>query len=505
QGNVHLTRLLDLFGLTGRLNENGAASPADETVDYEAVNTILAREKEASLQYLAASSGADMSRTKKFIMNSTTAAAYQVVVLAVGLITPRIMLQTYGSEVNGLVSSIKQFISYFYLVSAGLSGAASYALYKPLADKDYKAINAVVAAAKKFYTRAGWLFVLLTVVLAVAYPFYIKTEALAPLFIGLLVLVLGVSGTLDFFTLSKYNVLLNADQKNFVISLASMVALIINTIMLVFLAYNKVGILELKAIVLFTVFLRSAILMIYCKKNYKYLNYNETPNFTALSRRWDALFQQLLGVIGTSAPAVIITLVSKDLKLVSVYTVFNMVITGLNGVMNIFTNGLIASFGEVIAKGEIKVLQKAYREFEFTYLTLITAVYSITFVVIMPFIRLYTRNITDANYDLPLIGFLFVLNALLSNIKTPQAMLVLSAGMYRETRWRATIQSAIIIVGGVILTPFMGLYGVLIALIASNVYRTIDLLLFTPKYVTHLSVWGSLARLLRVFLASAAV
>ena len=61
------------------------------------------------------------------------------------------------------------------------------------------------------------------------------------------------------------------------------------------------------------------------------------------------------------------------------------------------------------------------------------------------------------------------------------------------------------IVGGVILTPFMGLYGVLIALIASNVYRTIDLLLFTPKYVTHLSVWGSLARLLRVFLASAAV
>jgi len=159
----------------------------------------------------------------------------------------------------------------------------------------------------------------------------------------------------------------------------------------------------------------------------------------------------------------------------------------------------------VIAKGEIKVLQKAYREFEFTYLSIITAVYSITFVVMMPFIRLYTRNITDANYNLPLIGFLFVLNALLFNIKTPQAMLALSAGLYRETRWRATIQSAIILVGGVILTPFTGLYGVLIALIASNVYRTLDLLFFTPKYVTHLSVRGSAARLLRVFLAAAAV
>ncbi len=438
-------------------------------------------------------------------MNSFTAAVYQVVLLAVGLITPRIMLQIYGSEVNGLVSSITQFISYFYLVSAGLSGAAIYALYKPLADKDYRAVNAVVAAAKRFYMRAGWLFVLLTVVLAVAYPFYIKTDVLEPLFIGLLVLVLGVSGTLDFFALSKYNVLLTADQKNFVISIASTVALAVNTVMLVLLARGGVGILELKAIVLFTVFLRSAILMIYCKKNYKYLNYRETPNNAALSRRWDVLFQQLLGVIQTSAPAVIITLVSKDLKLVSVYSVFNMVITGLNGVMSIFTNGLIASFGEVIAKGEIKVLQKAYREFEFTYLSIITAVYSITFVVMMPFIRLYTRNITDANYNLPLIGFLFVLNALLFNIKTPQAMLALSAGLYRETRWRASIQSGIIVVGGVILTPFTGLYGVLIALIASNVYRTLDLLFFTPKHVTHLPVRGSAARLLRVFLAVAAV
>ena len=196
-------------------------------------------------------------------MNSFTAAVYQVVLLAVGLITPRIMLQIYGSEVNGLVSSITQFISYFYLVSAGLSGAAIYALYKPLADKDYRAVNAVVAAAKRFYMRAGWLFVLLTVVLAVAYPFYIKTDVLEPLFIGLLVLVLGVSGTLDFFTLSKYNVLLTADQKNFVISIASTVALAVNTVMLVLLARGGVGILELKATGLFTVFLRCAILMIY--------------------------------------------------------------------------------------------------------------------------------------------------------------------------------------------------------------------------------------------------
>ena len=52
-----------------------------------------------------------------------------------GFVTPLIMLKYYGSEVNGLVTSIGQFIVYFNLVEAGLSGAAIYALYKPLADK----------------------------------------------------------------------------------------------------------------------------------------------------------------------------------------------------------------------------------------------------------------------------------------------------------------------------------------------------------------------------------
>ena len=73
-----------------------------------------------------------MSRTKKFLYNSISTGFFQIVLMISGLITPRIMLKYYGSEINGLISSINQFIVYFNLVEAGLSGAAIYALYKPL-------------------------------------------------------------------------------------------------------------------------------------------------------------------------------------------------------------------------------------------------------------------------------------------------------------------------------------------------------------------------------------
>ena len=54
-----------------------------------------------------------MGRTKSFINNFVTAALLQLFTVAAGFIVPRIMLVKYGSELNGLVTSITQFISIF--------------------------------------------------------------------------------------------------------------------------------------------------------------------------------------------------------------------------------------------------------------------------------------------------------------------------------------------------------------------------------------------------------
>lgn len=443
-----------------------------------------------------------MSRTKKFFLNSTTTAIFQIVLFIAGLITPRIMLKYYGSDVNGLVSSITQFINYFRLVEAGLSGAAIYSLYKPLANKNYDGVNSIVSATRKFYMQSGYIFVALTVVMAVIYPLYIKSDILLPTEVAILVLILGVNGALEFFTLSKYRVLLTADQKTYVISLSSVVYTIVNTIIVVVLGMMQVNIITLRFVALLSIFLRSFILMIYVKRNYKYLDYKAKPNNKALDKRWDALYLQILGVVHTGAPVVILTLVNKDLKIISVYAIFNMVLTGINGILEIFKSGLSASFGDVIARGETKVLQKSYTEFEYSYYALITIVYSISFIMIMPFIRMYTSGVTDINYNVPLLGFLFVLNGLLYNIKTPQGMLVISAGMYKETRVQVTIQGLITVVFGFLLAPFIGIYGVLIASIVSNIYRDIDLMFFIPKHVTKLPVINTVKRILLILVST---
>ncbi len=438
-----------------------------------------------------------MTRTEKFLRNSASTALLQVITMASGFIIPKVMLIVYGSEINGLVSSITQFINYFMLVEAGLSAAVVYSLYKPLAEKDYSKISSIVTAAKNFYNSSGYIFVILTIALSICYPFFITTTTLTTIEVGILVLVLGVSGTLEFFTLAKYRAILTADQKVYVISLASIIAVITNTTVIVVLSYLNVNIVLVRAVALLSVFLRSYILYFFVKKYYSYLNYNAVPNNEALNKRWDALYLQILGAVQNGAPIILATLFT-DLKMVSVYVIYNLVISGVNAILNIFMSGVSATFGDLIVRKEHLRLQKAYNDFELMYYLLIAGVYGVTFVMIMPFILLYTQGVTDTNYNLPWIGFLMVLNGLMYNIKTPQGMMVISAGLYKETKWQTTMQALILVIFGIILGKIYGLYGILIASVLSNIYRDIDLVYFIPKYVTKLSKKITVYRMIAV-------
>jgi O-antigen/teichoic acid export membrane protein len=427
----------------------------------------------------------ETSRTKSFALNSLFSVLNQVIVMLSGFIIPRFMLSYYGSEINGLVSSITQFINYFTIVEAGLSGAAIFSLYKPLAEKNYEKINGIVTAAKKYYYQAGYIFTLAVIVLAVIYPFFVHTNDLKTGAMRFLIIMLGAKGFLDFFSLAKYRTLLTADQKIYVIAISSSIYTILNTVLITLFAINRLPITAVYFFSLVPLLVRTIILALYVRKNYKYIDYKATSDKTALTARWDALFQQFVGMAQNSVPPIVVT-IFLTLKDVSIYSIYNMVIGGINGVLTIFTTSLSASFGNIIAQNQNEVLKKTYHEFEYIYLQLIGVVYSVAYIMILPFINLYTRGVIDTNYILPTIATLMVLNGFLYSLKTPQGMIIIAAGHYKETRWRSLFQAVILIVVSVSLAKPLGLTGVIIGSISSNLFRAIDMFFYVPKKITGL-------------------
>lgn len=438
-----------------------------------------------------------MNRTQKFAANSFAAALSQIVVMIAGFITPRIMIATYGSELNGLVSSLSQFISYISLVEAGLGGASIFSLYKPLAQNDHKHISRILSATRKSYSQAGYIFSSGIFALAILFGFLRSTDTLSFQTILFLTLLLGVNGSLDFFLLSGYRVLLTADQKNYVLSSLGIMQTVLRTLIIFTLATVETNIVLLYAVALLPAFIKAYVLLRYGKKTYPYVENDAKPDYEALKKRWDVIYQQILGTVQTGAPTVLATVLT-DFFTVSVYSVYNMVLSGINGVLNIFITGLPAGFGELIAKGETKTLRKAVSEFECGYYYVLSLIYGLLFVLILPFITIYTQGFTDTNYIIPALAFVIVLNGLLYNIKTPQSMLIISAGMYRETRLSVTLQGLSIAVFGILFGRLYGITGIMIGSCISNLYRTVDLLFFVPKRITGLSVRTSVLRMLRV-------
>jgi hypothetical protein len=106
-------------------------------------------------------------------------------------------------------------------------------------------------------------------------------------------------------------------------------------------------------------------------------------------------------------------------------------------------------------------------------------------------------GVTDANYIRPVTAFLFVAVGVLNNAKTPQGMLVISAGLYKETRTQTIIQASLNLVISVALSFPLGIVGVLIGAVVSNLYRTIELAFYIPRTVTGLKPSVTVRRLIR--------
>ena len=76
------------------------------------------------------------SRKEKQIFNSFSGLGYQILLIAYSFIMPRLYLRYFGSEINGLVSSITQFLSVITLMDMGIGAVLQANFYKPLANND---------------------------------------------------------------------------------------------------------------------------------------------------------------------------------------------------------------------------------------------------------------------------------------------------------------------------------------------------------------------------------
>ena len=418
------------------------------------------------------------NRGEKAIMSTVTGFLDELVTLVCSLILPRLILKAFGSQYNGLVSSITQFITVIALMKAGIGGVTRVALYKPLAEKNSKEISAIVVQTERFMRKVAMIYVAFVLVVAVAYPLFINRE-FEFLFSFTLILIISASTFSQYYFGLTYQMVINADQRRYVILIFNMAKTILNTVISVILIKMGFGIHIVKLGGASVFVIAPIILNIYTKRYY-HIDTSVTVKEDLIKQRWDAVGHEVANFVHNNTDVMVLT-VFTSLSTVSVYTVYHYVITGIKKILLNFVDSFGSAFGNMYALGETELMHKNLNIFELIVFSLSSIIYSTTFVMLTPFVMIYTSGVTDANYFQPLFGTIIALAGAFNCFRVPyHAIVVTAAGHFKETKKGAYLEAVINIVVSILCVVRYGLIGVAIGTLCATAFRTV-------QYVTYLS------------------
>ena len=425
-----------------------------------------------------------MNNGKKIKYNLIIGFLSQFVTIALGVVVPRLILTSYGSEVNGLISSVTQIYSYIALLEAGVGTATMQALYRTIGIDSKNETNSVLAATNKYYHRTGILYLFAIIVFSIVYPMVIETE-IPTITIIWVIIFNGLGSVINFFFQGKYFLLLQAEGKNYIQTSLTMFTNIFKNVAKIVLMAAGFDVVFVQAIAMVVSLIQMIFIMWYINKYYKWIDLKVVPDYKSISQSKNVMVHQISGLIFNNTDTLLLTLFC-GLKVVSVYSMYTLLFSMIGTALSTVSCSFVFALGQLFNIDKVK-FEKYFDCFELYYMTLVFALYSIANFFILPFLACYTEGITDINYIDKYLPLLFISTYLLSCGRGPVSQTITFAGHFKLTQNRSIFEAIINLLVSVIAVKRFGIYGVLIGTIVALLYRSNDLIIYANHKILQRS------------------
>ena len=419
-----------------------------------------------------------MSRKKLLALNTSSSLIFQLTTIICGFIVPRLILQTYGSEVNGLINSITQFLAIIAFLELGLGAVIQSSLYKPLAEKDDVEISKIVVSGQKFFSRLAKILLVYVIILMGVYPLVAKSN-FGFLYTATMILVISISSFAQYYFGIVNSLLITANQRGYFSFNIQTVTLILNTIACFILIKLGASIHIVKLTTSLIYLLRPILLSLYVKNNYN-VDWNIKYSGEPIKQKWNGIAQHVASVILDGTDNIVLT-IFMGLEAVSIYSVYNLVVSGVKRLLLSMTNGIQSLMGEMLAKEEFDKLRKFFGWVEWSIHTGTIFIFAVTSVLIVPFVEIYTSGINDANYTQPVFALLIVAANAGHCLRLPYNLMILAGGHYKQTQSNYVVASVLNIVFSILLVKFWGLVGIAIGTLIAMIYQTVWMAIYDSK------------------------
>lgn len=423
--------------------------------------------------------------TQKGLKNVIYGFVGQLITMLLGIVLPRMFIVTYGSETNGLLSSVTQVIGYLSLLEAGVGTATIQALYKPIVADDKGKINQIMSATNRYYKKTGSIYAFLVIALSAAYT-VLLSSSIPKWMIFTICIVNAVPNVINFYFQGKFKLLLQAEGKNYIITNLSTIFSILTSLLKIIFISLGFNVVLIQSIYILTSLLSMAFFSFYIHRNYKWLDFSAEPDYDAISEKNAVLVHQIAGLVMSGTDSTVLALLC-NLQAVSIYGVYNMLFGVVSTSVSIVSESVKYVLGQAYTKGREYYL-KVLDIYESYYMAFSFALYFTTYALIKSFVGLYTKG-ADINYVNDLFPIMFVMIKLIDTGRNAMLVTVIVSGEFSDTKWKAVAESVINLTISIAAVWKYGMFGVLSGTIVALLYRTIDAILYTNRKLLNRSSW----------------
>lgn len=425
------------------------------------------------------------SRTFNAAKNLTASFISQFIFILIKFINRNVFIATLGKPYLGVSGLFADILTMLSLTELGLDTAINFKLYKPLVENDIPRIRVLMKFYRFAYVVVGTVMMILGVALIPFLPYLIKDyNTLQPLGINpvqIFILYL-LQSAVSYFFFAYRSAIIKANQKEYIITLTNVISqILLNITQIVVLITLKSYTFFVLLTIVFVI-AQNLVNAIIAKKMYPDVFKKTSENISKEELKdtfkdLGAVFVSKINTVALKATDNIVLSAFIGIVEVGLYSNYLLFYVTIKTLLQRVYNATKAGMGNLFAQSDI---EKKYQFFKLmNYISILlygTCAVGIA-VVADEFIETWIGK--DYVIAQPL-SIMMGIEIVFMGIKQNLTQIRNVAGLFRQM-WFRPLLGVIINVGlSIILAQFIGIYGVLLGTIASDILTNF---LLDPKII----------------------
>lgn len=422
-----------------------------------------------------------MSRVNHAVKNMKFSMFFYLIFLVLQFVSRKLFLDNLGDEFMGLSDTLRSFLSFLNLAELGIGAAVGFSLYKPIFNKEYDRINELIALFGHLYKKIGLFVISAGVILSLFFPLIFNTleASLVVVYYTYYTFLFGMC--INFF-FNYHVILLQADQKDYIITSNSQSINLIKIVLQIVVVFYFQSVYGWITLELMYYLVNSYILRKKVKQIYPWLSINQKTTNSILKTNPEIITKvkqisfHKLGAFVTGGTDQILIFVFISIETVAFFGNYQLVFSRLLQLVNTAFAGTAAGIGNLVAENDKNNINKVFWEMMALRFYIGGVATIVLFFVTEPFISVWLgEKYILSKYVL----LLFLLNMFIMQIRIPVDHFKDAYGLYQDV-WAPVVQSLINLGMSILLLHYFDLAGILMG---TTIAFSIVILMWRPYFL----------------------